>query len=106
MFIQVVHRFAFLEFVKGGSINGIYSRPWEITADIYGGVQSRHHAKEDIEAINYAITSGVKGIFTAHGKDLNDITLNPILSKLYNLKIIERIILIQDNRELKLIYSK
>ena len=62
--------------------------------------------KEDIEAINYAITSGVKGIFTAHGKDLNDITLNPILSKLYNLKIIERIILIQDNRELKLIYSK
>ena len=62
--------------------------------------------KEDIEAINYAVTSGVKGIFTAHGKDLNDIILNPILSKLYNLEIIERIILIQDNRELKLIYSK
>ena len=62
--------------------------------------------KEDIEAINYAVTSGVKGIFTAHGKDLNDIMLNPILSKLYNLEIIERIILIQDNRELKLIYSK
>ena len=27
-----------------------YSRPWEITADIYGGVQSRHHATDDIEA--------------------------------------------------------
>ena len=26
-----------------------YSRPWEITADIYGGVQSRHHADEDIK---------------------------------------------------------
>lgn len=27
-----------------------YSRPWEITADIYGGVQSRHHGIEDISA--------------------------------------------------------
>lgn len=57
-----MHRFAFLEFVKGGSINGIYSRPWEITADIYGGVQSRHHAKEDIEAgFSYLATSKYKG---------------------------------------------
>lgn len=62
--------------------------------------------KEDIEAINYAVTSGVKGIFTAHGSSLEDITLNPILSKLYNLKIIERIILIEKNRECNLIYSK
>ena len=27
-----------------------YSRPWEITADIYGGVQSRFHTREDIQA--------------------------------------------------------
>ena len=27
-----------------------YSRPWEITADIYGGVQSRYHTMKDIEA--------------------------------------------------------
>ena len=27
-----------------------YSRPWEITADIYGGVQSRQHTNKDIEA--------------------------------------------------------
>ena len=27
-----------------------YSRPWEITADIYGGVQSRFHTREGIEA--------------------------------------------------------
>lgn len=26
-----------------------YSRPWEITADVYGGVQSRNHAKKDIK---------------------------------------------------------
>ena len=62
--------------------------------------------KEDIEAINYAICSGVKGLFTAHGDSLQDITLNPILSKLYNLKIIERIVLIKKDRKLELIYSK
>ena len=28
-----------------------YSRPWEITADIYGGVQSRKHSIEDIESV-------------------------------------------------------
>lgn len=33
--------------IGGGSY---YSRPWEITADVYGGVQSRYHSDEDIEA--------------------------------------------------------
>lgn len=60
---------------------------------------------EDIEAINYAVTSGVKGIFTAHGNDLKDIVLNPILNKLYELHIIEKIILIEPNRKIKLIYD-
>lgn len=27
-----------------------YNKPWEITADIYGGVQSRYHTEEDIKA--------------------------------------------------------
>ena len=61
--------------------------------------------KEDVEAINYAVCSGVKGLFTAHGANLNDIILNPILSELYKLKIIERIILIEEDRTVKLIYS-
>ncbi len=61
--------------------------------------------REDIEAINYAITSGIKGIFTAHGDSLKDITLNPILSKLYDLGIIERILLIEKDRSIKLIYN-
>ena len=73
--------------------------PKIITADEIG-------TKEDIEAINYAICSGVKGLFTAHGDSLQDIKLNPILNKLYNLKIIERIVLIKKDRELELIYSK
>ena len=62
--------------------------------------------KEDVEAINYGVTSGVKGVFTAHGGTLEDLTLNPILSKLYDLKIIEKVILIEENRDVKLIYSK
>lgn len=62
--------------------------------------------KEDIDAINYAVTSGVKGIFTAHGNSLEDITLNPILCKLYNLGLIEKIILLEANRKVKLICSK
>lgn len=62
--------------------------------------------KEDIDAINYAITSGIKGIFTAHGESLEDITLNPILNKLYDLGIMEKILLIEKDRSIKLIYSK
>ena len=62
--------------------------------------------KEDIEAINYAVTSGIKGIFTAHGASLEDITLNPILSKLFGLNVLERIILINEDRSVKLIYYK
>ena len=62
--------------------------------------------EDDINAINYAVTSGVKGIFTAHGDGLNDITLNPILNKLYNLGIIEKVILIKSDRSVRLIYNK
>ena len=62
--------------------------------------------KQDVEAINYAITSGIKGIFTAHGGNLEDIKLNPILKSLFDLSIIERIILIEKNRNFNLIYSK
>ena len=62
--------------------------------------------KEDVEAINYAVTSGVKGLFTAHGSSIDDIVSNPILNKLYELKIIERILLIEENRSVKLVYVK
>lgn len=73
--------------------------PQVITADEIG-------TNEDIQAINYAITSGVKGIFTAHGRNLEDVILNPILSKLYNLEVIEKILLIEKDRSTKLIYDK
>ena len=61
---------------------------------------------EDINAIDYAMCSGVKGIFTAHGKDLEEVSKNPELSKLLNKNIFERIILLnsQMRGETKCIY--
>jgi len=54
-------------------------------------------AQEDIEAIQYALCSGVKGIFTAHGANMQDIYNNPILKELLETNLIQRIILL-DNR--------
>ena len=62
--------------------------------------------KEDVEAIKYAICSGVKGIFTAHGDSIDDIIRNPILSELYSENLFERIIFIKENREISLGYQK
>lgn len=47
---------------------------------------------EDIEPINYAVCSGCKGIFTAHGNSLEDVLLNPVLKNLLSLHIFEKII--------------
>ena len=49
----------------------------------------------DVEAINYAICSGVKGIFTAHGGSLEDLVLNPSIKTLINMHVFERIIFIK-----------
>ena len=54
---------------------------------------------EDVEAILYALCSGVKGIFTAHGGDLEDIKLNPAIHKLIEKCAFERIIFLTDKRE-------
>ena len=56
--------------------------------------------KEDIEAIKYAFTSGVKGIFTAHGKNIEDIEKNPILKSLLQENLIEKIVVLnKENRK-------
>lgn len=47
---------------------------------------------EDVKAIDYAMCSGVKGIFTAHGKDIEEVNKNPEISKLLQKKVFERII--------------
>ena len=53
--------------------------------------------REDIEAIKYAVTSGVKGIFTAHGETIENITQNPILRELIQSNLIENIIILNKN---------
>lgn len=50
--------------------------------------------KEDVEAIGEAISAGVKGIFTMHGKTMNDIKLNKEVYELIEEKYIEKIIFI------------
>ena len=52
--------------------------------------------REDIEAIKYAVCSGCKGLFTAHGSSFEDINLNPIIKSLIAEDIIERIIFLDD----------
>ena len=49
-------------------------------------------SKEDIEAIIYAICSGVKGIFTAHGENISDLYNNTEINILINKHILDRII--------------
>lgn len=56
--------------------------PEVIVADEIGG-------QNDIEVIKYAICSGCKGIFTAHGASFDDIYMNPVLKELVNSHIFE-----------------
>ena len=75
--------------------------PEVISADEIGGV-------EDVEAINYAICSGIKGLFTAHGGSLEDISLNPALNNLLNSHIFERLIFLNSKGprgEIEKVYS-
>ena len=65
--------------------------PDVITCDEIGSI-------EDINAIDYAMCSGVKGIFTAHGKDIEEINRNAELSKLLNKHVFERIILLNPEK--------
>ena len=59
----------------------------------------RYGNKDDSEVINYAICSGVKGIFTAHGNCIQDLKLNPEICRLINLGVFERIILLDSNKK-------
>ena len=55
-------------------------------------------SNDDINAIDYAMCSGVKGIFTAHGNSLEEINRNAEISKLVNKHIFERIILLNPEK--------
>lgn len=54
---------------------------------------------EDVEIINYAMCSGCKGIFTAHGSNFDDIYLNPVLKNLINSHIFETVIFLDSMKK-------
>ena len=57
--------------------------------------------EEDIKAINYALCSGVKGIFTAHGSDIEKLKSNPIFKKMIELKLFDRILFLDIHEKCK-----
>ena len=57
---------------------------------------------DDVESINYAICCGIKGIFTAHGNNLQDLELNPALNKLIQIKMFDRIVCLNSKEKGKL----
>ena len=49
-------------------------------------------SKEDVEAIHYALHSGVKGIFTMHGKNIEDIKNNRQIYELIENREIQKVV--------------
>lgn len=49
-------------------------------------------SKEDVEAIHYALFSGVKGIFTMHGKNVEDIKNNKQIYELIESREIQKVV--------------
>ena len=72
--------------------------PQVIVADEIG-------SEQDIEAINYGICSGVKGIFTAHGSTMEELNLNNVLNKLYEERIFKKIIFLEKMGTVQKIYT-
>ena len=56
-------------------------------------------SREDVEAICYAFCCGVKGIFTAHGQNIEDIKKNPAMQLLIEQGMLERIIFLKTGKE-------
>ena len=49
-------------------------------------------SKEDVEAIKYALYSGVKGIFTMHGKNIDDLKNNKLIYELIENDEIQKVV--------------
>ena len=73
--------------------------PQVIVADEIGN-------KDDIDAINFSVCSGCKGIFTAHGYNFEDIIVNPVLKNLIDRHLFEIIIFLDSKKrgEIKEVY--
>lgn len=58
--------------------------------------------KDDVNIINYAICSGVKCIFTAHGSNMEDLLKNNEINKIINLQLFSKIIFLDDKQKGKI----
>ena len=54
--------------------------------------------KEDVDAMNYAFCSGVKGIFSCHGFSFNDLKNNKIMNEIIDLNIIDKLIFLDKEK--------
>lgn len=54
---------------------------------------------EDVDAINYAVCSGCKGVFTAHGESIEDLYLNNFIKELIIGHVFEIIIFLNPNKK-------
>lgn len=52
--------------------------------------------EEDTVSIRYAMCSGVKGIFTAHGESFEDLKENPIFNEMLEFKLFEKVIFLDE----------
>lgn len=57
---------------------------------------------QDVEAINYSVCCGIKGIFTAHGSSFEDLNLNPSISELIKKQIFERLVFLDKKQKGKI----
>lgn len=64
-------------------------------------------SKEDINAIERMVCSGVKGIFTTHGSSVKEILQNINLKRLIDLKLVQKIIVLdgQEKGKIKEVYN-
>lgn len=53
-------------------------------------------SREDVQAIRYAVCCGIKGIFTVHGKTMEDLKQNPYIHELIQSHIFERLIFLDE----------
>lgn len=62
---------------------------------------------EDVKAIEYAVCCGIKGIFTAHGGNLEEIKMNPAISSLIENHVFERLLFLNKKKrgEIEKAYS-
>lgn len=54
--------------------------------------------KEDMEALEYAVTAGVKVLTTVHGKDLEDLKNKPYFDQILKLNLFKRVIILSNRR--------